>query len=72
MSEALGISFEQFKPMIEFATAVNTLVHNCGSEALDVIFDPAKPQAIKAVKQLSNTSDVRQRYRISKVLNNEQ
>ena len=70
-SKSLGISFKQLKTMIEFAVAVSTLVHNCGGEALDVIFDPANPQSAKSVKQLSNTSDIRQRYRISKVLNNQ-
>ena len=67
----LGISFEQYKPMIQFAVALNTIVYNCDDEAMHVIFDPANPQSVKYVKQLANTSDVRQRFRINKVLGGE-
>ena len=45
MSISLRISFEELKPMSEFAFAVNTLVRTCGSEVLNVIFDPANPQS---------------------------
>ena len=71
ISRSLGIDFNQFKPMIELAFAVDRLLHNCGPRALDVIFDPAKPQEREAVTKLSNTSDTRQQYRINKVLNKE-
>ena len=57
--------------MIQFAVAVNMIVHNCGVEAMDVIFDPANPQSVKSVKQLANTSDVRQQYRINAVIRGE-
>ena len=71
ISRSLGINFVRLKPMIEFAFAVDTLLHNFGPRALGVIFDPANPQKRESVNQLSNTSDTRQQYRINKVLNKE-
>ena len=65
-SKSLGINFDQFKPMIELAFAVDRLLHNCGPQVLGVIFDPANPQERESVKQLSRTSDTRQQYRINK------
>lgn len=68
VADSLGISFHRYRPMIQFAAAVNTIVLNYGVESMNVIFDLSNPQSVKSVKQLANTSDVRQRYRINAVI----
>ena len=64
----LKVSFPKLKEAIEFATAVETLIANCGESAWSVVFDMTQPQKAQAILKLSRTSDVRQRHRIKGVI----
>jgi hypothetical protein len=62
------VSFPKLKEANKFATAVETLIENCGESAWSALFDPKRPQTRKAILSLSRTSDVRQRHRINGVI----
>jgi hypothetical protein len=64
----MKVSFPKLKEAIKFATAVETLIENCGESAWTVLFDPMRPQKAQAILRLSRTSDVRQRHRINGVV----
>lgn len=68
LAKMLKLPFPEFKHAIEFATAVETLIENCGADVLPVLFDSQQPQSHKAIMQLSRTSDVRQRHRVQGVI----
>lgn len=68
VAEQMKVSFWTLKCAIQFATAVETLIENCGADVLPVLFDPNRPQGRKAIMSLSRTSDIRQRYRINGVV----
>lgn len=68
IAEQMKVSFWRLKCEIEFATAVETLIENCGADVLQVLFDPNQPQGRKAIMSLSRTSDIRQRYRVNGVI----
>ncbi|MHC2068127.1 GIY-YIG nuclease family protein [Bremerella sp. T1] len=62
------VSFPRLKAAIEFSEAVETIMENCGSDSFDVLFDSKRPQARKAIMQISRTSDTRQQYRFHGVV----
>jgi len=64
----MKVSFPKLKEAIKFATAVETLIENCGESAWTVLFNPMQPQKAQAILRLSRTSDVRQRHRINGVV----
>lgn len=68
VAKELKVSFPKLKEAIEFATAVETLITNCGGSAWSVVFDPMRPQKALAILKLSRTSDVRQRHRVKGVI----
>lgn len=68
LATMLKLPFPEFRRAIEFATAVDTLIENCGADAFSVLFDSQQPQSRKAIMQLSRTSDVRQRHRVQGVI----
>ena len=68
VAKELRVSFPKLKEAIKFATAVETLIENCGESAWTVLFDPMQPQKAQAILRLSRTSDVRQRHRINGVV----
>jgi hypothetical protein len=68
VAKEIKVSFPKLKEAIKFATAVETLIENCGESAWSALFDPKRPQTRKAILSLSRTSDVRQRHRINGVI----
>ena len=68
IAKTVGLSFDEYQPMIKLAIAVNTLLHNCGPKSLEVIFNPSNQQSRKSILQLSRTSDLRQQFRVDQVL----
>ena len=68
VAREMKVSFPKLKEAIKFATAVETLIENCGESAWSALFDPKRPQTRKAILSLSRTSDVRQRHRINGVI----
>lgn len=68
VAKEMKVSFPKLKEAIKFATAVETLIENCGESAWSVIFDHNRPQAQKAIMRLSRTSDVRQCHRVKGVI----
>lgn len=68
VAKEMKVSFPKLEEAIKFATAVETLIENCGESAWSVMFDPNRPQTRKAILTLSPTSDVRQRHRVKGVL----
>ena len=68
VAREMKVSFPKLKEAIKFATAVETLIENCGESAWTVLFDPMQPQKAQAILRLSRTSDVRQRHRINGVV----
>ena len=68
VAREIKVSFPKLKEAIKFATAVETLIANCGESAWTVLFDPMQPQKAQAILRLSRTSDVRQRHRIKGVI----
>ena len=68
IAKTVGLSFDEYQPMIKLAIAVNTLLYNCGPKALEVIFNPSNQQSRKSILQLSRTSDLRQQFRVDQVL----
>jgi Uri superfamily endonuclease len=68
LAKLLKLPFPEFKHAIEFATAVETLIENCGVGVVPVLFDSQLPQSRKAIMQLSRTCDVRQRHRVQGII----
>lgn len=68
VAREMKVSFPKLKEAIKFATAVETLIENCGESAWSVLFDPKRPQTRTEILSLSRTSDVRQRHRINGVM----
>ncbi len=68
VARQLKTPFSTVKRAIEFAMAVETLIENCGANVLPVLFDAHRPQGRKAIMLLSRTSDMRQRYRVTSVV----
>lgn len=68
VAEQMQVSFPAITEAIAFATAVETLIENCGADVLPVLFDPHRPQGRKAIMRLSRTSNVRQQYRVAGVI----
>ena len=68
VAREMKVSFPNLKEAIEFATAVETLIENCGESAWSALFDPNRAQTRKAILSLSRTSDVRQPHRINGVI----
>ena len=68
VAREMKVSFPKLKEAIKFATAVETLIENCGESAWTALFNPMQPQKAQAILRLSRTSDVRQRHRINGVV----
>lgn len=68
VSETLGVAVAELKKDAQFAVAVETLVRNCGDDAVQAIFFSRFPQSRKSVEMIARTSVDRQRYRVDGVL----
>lgn len=68
VAKEMMVSYLKLREAIKFATAVETLIQNCGESAWYVLFDPKRTQTRKAIMSLSRTSDVRQRHRVKGVI----
>ncbi len=69
VSETLGIALAELKKDAQLALAVETLIRNCGDDAVKAIFFARFPQSRKSVEMISRTSVDRQRFRVNGVLN---
>lgn len=68
VSEALGVAVAEIKKDVQFAMAVETLIRNCGDDALTAIFFSQFPQSRKSVEMIARDSDVRQLHRVQGVI----
>jgi len=68
LATELNVPVPELKQDAKFAEAVEQIVANCGDEAWQVMFEPARPQERKHIMQLSRTADTRQQYRVEQVL----
>jgi Uri superfamily endonuclease len=68
VAKEMKVSFPKLKEAIKFATAVETLIENCGESAWSLLFGPMQPQKAPSILRLSRTSDVRQRHRVNGVM----
>ncbi|HEX3655227.1 MAG TPA: hypothetical protein VHV55_05460 [Pirellulales bacterium] len=63
----MQFSPSQLRDDIEFASAVEGIVENCGQRALDVVLSSTDRQSELAIRRLGRTSRERQRFRIEGV-----
>jgi hypothetical protein len=64
LAERHGIDQKTMQADAKFAEAVETIVKNCGRQAMQAIFSASRPANPKAIMELSRTSAERQRYRV--------
>ncbi len=68
IAKQMKVSFRRLNAAIKFATAVETIIKNCGEPAWSILFDPNRPQGRKAIMSISERSDVRQRLCLNRVI----